>query len=301
VNNLPDKTLVLVPHRLFSLWDIMVELKIKDIITTLEFLRAVRTIAEERFPQEKDVFENLTRNLMNHVVEMSNHAQRLDLIETKGRCNNFANELFEIVTSFPKIWDENYNPCDILPPEAISREVDGIEKTLRKELEDKKFVYVPSSEDEFFEQPHLFGEIVTKAFPSAATDIKDAGNCLALGLKTAAVFHSMRVAEHGLRILAQSPYLDITLTFPIEFATWGNVIEAIDKKLKPLKITPKTTAREEELRFYSGLLASARAIQILWRDPVSHIRARFDKPKEAENALRDIHRFMETLAEKLTE
>jgi hypothetical protein len=169
------------------------------------------------------------------------------------------------------------------------------------ELENKKFVYVPSSGAEYFEQPHLFGETVTKAFPSAVTDIKDAGNSLALGLNTAAVFHLTRVAEHGLRVLAQSPYLKITLTFPIEYATWGNVIEAIDVKLGSLKKTPKTTAREEELRFYSGLLASARAIQILWRDPVSHIRARFDKPKEAENAFLDVRRFMETLAAKVAE
>src|SRR5208282_2687692 len=63
------------------------------------------------------------------------------------------------------------------------------------------FIYIPSAKTKFFEPLELFGNKVYQNFKSARTEIKDAGNCLAADLNTAAVFHLMRASEFGLRAL----------------------------------------------------------------------------------------------------
>ena len=304
MNNLPDKTLVLTPHNLISLWD-MNQIIAKDFIEAWGFL--AKAVAHSFENRARKATKDEANSLIQALDKIRYQAHQLGLQQSFVLCSRLLDQLanqasHRILTATGVTMPKEAPLPDF---ESVYWQLQGISTEIEKEM--KLIRLVVTENAEFFEQPesekqkHLFGETVTKAFPSAALDIKDAGNCLALGLKTAAVFHLMRVAEHGLRILAQSPYLNVTLTFPIEFASWGNVIQGCDDKLKQLKPTPKTAAREEELRFYSGLVASARAIQILWRDPVSHIRARFDKPMEAENALQDIHRFMKTLAEKLSE
>jgi len=70
------------------------------------------------------------------------------------------------------------------------------------ELKKRKFLRVSDHTSRYLDREHLFGEAVSAAFPSAANDIKGAGNCLAAECPTAAVFHLMRAAEVCLRSLA---------------------------------------------------------------------------------------------------
>jgi hypothetical protein len=76
-------------------------------------------------------------------------------------------------------------------------------EAIEKELAQRKLVFIPPNLVEYLEQEKLFGDAVYENFPSARGDIRDAGNCLAAGLNTAAVFHLMRVVELGLRALAK--------------------------------------------------------------------------------------------------
>ena len=178
----------------------------------------------------------------------------------------------------------------------IASEIGSIAETMSKEAGEKKFAFIPALNARFFEQEKLFGETVHAAFPETRQDIKDAGNCFAADLNTAAVFHLMRVAEIGLRKLAKP--LKIKLSCQIEFATWGNVMTAIDNELQKIKSTPRTKARDKKLQHYSQLLLDIRAFQHLWRDPVSHLRGRYDE-LQARSAFNHVRDFMQKLAEDL--
>ncbi len=77
-----------------------------------------------------------------------------------------------------------------------------LRRAITEELHRRKFTMIENSKAGFLEQKNLFGKSVWKAFPSARDEIQAAGNCLALDLNTAAVFHLMRAAELGMRALA---------------------------------------------------------------------------------------------------
>jgi len=150
----------------------------------------------------------------------------------------------------------------------------------------------------YLEQDALFEEAINQAFPPVQPEIKDAGNCLAAGLPTAAVYHLMRVAEIGLRKLAKQ--LNVKLGYAIEFATWGNVIGAIDRKLEILRKQRKTKSREAKLQHYSALLLDIKAFQYLWRNPGAHAGPRYDE-HQAQSAFNHVRAFMQQLVERMKE
>ena len=76
---------------------------------------------------------------------------------------------------------------------VIESEIDGLITSLREELNNRYCALIPCKKLQYFEQKMLFGLEVFLAFGDAHEDIKDAGNCLAADLNTAAVFHLMRV------------------------------------------------------------------------------------------------------------
>src|ERR1039458_55289 len=80
----------------------------------------------------------------------------------------------------------------------ISSEIHALLIAISTEVVGLKFAFIPKDYEVFFEAENLFGSSVNDAFPSARPHIKDAGNCLAADLNTAAVFHLMISAEFGL-------------------------------------------------------------------------------------------------------
>ena len=94
-----------------------------------------------------------------------------------------------------------------VPPEVFYHDIAtrllSLWHTMGAEIKEKHFAFIPPEKAVFFEKADLFAEAVNRAFPGAAPEIKDAGNCLATDLHTAAVFHLIRAAEHGMRALAK--------------------------------------------------------------------------------------------------
>src|SRR3990172_9048225 len=72
------------------------------------------------------------------------------------------------------------------------------------ELKQRMFLCIESDKQSLFLGENLFGSEVESAFPSAIFDIEEAGKGLALERWTAAVFHSMRILEIGLSVLARA-------------------------------------------------------------------------------------------------
>ena len=183
--------------------------------------------------------------------------------------------------------------------EDLETLLEDIVNAMPKEFHTKKFCYIPESKAQFFENDELFGEQVNKAFPSAKADIKDAGNCLAVDLNTAAIFHLMRVAEFGLRALAR--HLKVAMRkMPVEYAEWGKVIAQIEEQIKLKKPKARGKKQSDTLEFYHGIMGEFNAFKDVWRNNVMHSRRSYDE-KEAMAAYIRVQNFMQRLAAKISE
>lgn len=183
--------------------------------------------------------------------------------------------------------------------DALLRELHAMQAGFLIALGKAQFAYIPPPNDKYFEQERLFGESVHSAFTEARADIKAAGNCFAMELYTACVFHLMRVAEFGLRAMAKR--LKVTISdhgknIPLEYGDWNKVIEGIENKLQPLRQTAKNVRRESRVNYYSDALERCSAMKDLYRNPVSHTRTTYNRGG-AEDVMERVERFMQFLAQ----
>lgn len=106
------------------------------------------------------------------------------------------------------------------------------------------------------------------AFPSASFELEEAAKCIALSRHTAAVFHSMRAMECGIKALCK--YLKMPdATKPVE-KNWGIILGKIKSKLDeqwpPSTRLPNTTGAGLE-----SLYATLDAIKNPWRNATMHV------------------------------
>jgi hypothetical protein len=178
--------------------------------------------------------------------------------------------------------------------EVMLKELEGLAETITMELAKQKFAYIPIPLDQYFEQEKLFGDGVYEKFEAARQDIKDVGNCLAASLPTASVFHSMRVAEIGLRHIARKfgvKLKDKGKPTPVDFATWDKVISGIRGKLNKAHGLPNGPRKNKQLQFYSDLADQCMYFKDMWRNEVAHSRRRFIDA-EAEGIMVRVRDFM---------
>jgi hypothetical protein len=184
-------------------------------------------------------------------------------------------------------------------PPKTEEAIQGLMDVFVAELKSYLFLFVPQHVAQYYEWDEIVSQKVVGAFPLASEEIRSAGTCLAAGLHTACVFHAMRAAEIGVRVLGTK--LNITLPGPIEQAEWQQILNAIVPKIRDIENLPKTTpGRDEDLQFYSEAAAQFRFFKNGWRIRVMHARATYNEP-QAKEALEHVRSFFETLAERLSE
>jgi hypothetical protein len=186
------------------------------------------------------------------------------------------------------------NPCC---PETLINQLEGIHNQLKVAISFHKFAYIPPRVQGYFEQENLFGESVFASFPEARRDIKEAGNCLASELYTAAVFHLMRTAEFGLRSLARKTRVSVKhkgKPQPVDTATWEKVIAAIKSKLAASHTMRFGATRSEKIKLYSDLADRCSFIKDLWRNDVMHTRVSYEY-HDAMGAFERVKGFMQLL------
>lgn len=139
------------------------------------------------------------------------------------------------------------------------------------------------------------------SFPSTEVkfEITSGADCYALGHPTAAIFHFMRVAEIGLRAIAKKLRVRLPKGKPVAWSEWGNVIDAIDGKVRAAKQMTRGPKKAAELDFYSGLLGSLQGFKDMFRDNVMHYRREYKAP-EAETAMRYVRDFMNKLSTRVS-
>jgi hypothetical protein len=150
-----------------------------------------------------------------------------------------------------------------------------VDEAILRDIGKFAFLWVDQDRRSFVDADALFGSEVKAAFPSAADDIREAGNCLAAECNTAAVFHLMRVSEHGLRAVARRLRVKLThkgVKQPIEYADWNKVITAIQNEIISLRTLTSGPKQDRRLNFYSDIAEQAEYIKDIWRNRISHAR-----------------------------
>ena len=133
-------------------------------------------------------------------------------------------------------------------------QLEELSQEIAKTLYKNKFMLIPSHDAAYYDNPDLFGPEVAQQVPKANSDIKEAGNCYATGSYTASVFHFMRVAEFGLRKLAQKLHVKLTdkgNPLHVEYATWDKVITACKNEITAIRLKSAGPRKEAKLSLYS--------------------------------------------------
>lgn len=189
---------------------------------------------------------------------------------------------------------------------AIS-ELQHVLDSLEHELDTNRFFMLSGDGKKFFGRN--FGKTVSDAFPSASTDVLEAGNCLALDRSTAAVFHLMRAVEWGMRALCahlgfarlKSRKGGKVRFTPVSHAEWEAMLNElhirVDAKMNRLSRGKEKQTTQE---FYYPILQDLRGFRDAWRVHTMHTRRDYTF-KDAEAIYGHVRRFMVQLSTRVKE
>lgn len=234
--------------------------------------------------------------LMANVEKIEKVAKEFGMVETLGRCDRFAKTLAMCI-GIKLDDDKDPIPLRSISQDEIKSEIEGILEAFWKETKYCHFLFLPKNVAGYYEQEALFGESVLKSFPSAKQDVREAGNCFATGLNTAAVIHLMFAANAA--VLALTKHLKVKIKNP-EHQDWGPLLKAIEAKLEHAHGLGRGPKKQKEVEFYADILGELRALKDVHRNSVSHARKRYNEP-EALGVLERVKALMQRLATRLSE
>jgi hypothetical protein len=261
---------VLEPHKLWSLFD-MLRFHAYPFIATLSDLgRAIRALDDHLQKGNPPVsmvgiaISYLERDLPNLPISAGVLAQYRRLREKVEDRHTSADALRTLLYDF--------------------------EAALHEDLKQHFFFLIPASQRLLYQSPMPFGEPVYMKFALAREDVKGACRCMVLDEWSAAVFHLMRVAEHGLRTVARG--LGIR---NVEVKDWETALRDMDHALKVLGGTRRTVTRDRKLQYYGEARGDLAGFKHAWRNHVMHTRKNYT-PEEAWPVFYAVRSFMEHLA-----
>jgi hypothetical protein len=250
---------------------VMIQLFVFEATHILEWLDAYLRDAKGKIKTEgmaSKITDDDNLELLKVLGSVKEFCKKCELGNSQARLENFSYKLSQ----------------EKLLNTVIESEIDGLITSLREELNNRYCAFISCRKLEFFERNCLFGIEVWEAFPETDGEIKDAGNCLAADLHTAAVFHLMRVVEYGLRALAAKLRVPVAAGKPIKYATWGAIISALQIKIETIdkKKTSKTKREKDDLDFYRLALNDCNIFKDFWRNDVMHTRGNYDEGEALE-------------------
>jgi hypothetical protein len=176
--------------------------------------------------------------------------------------------------------------------ETLQKFAEDIDTTLKRELKLVKLLALEKWENELFAQIEpLFGQAVQEKFPIATDDIAEAGNCLALGRGTAAVFHLMRVMEAGLKALGA----ELGIPYAPSWEAYARQLDTLLDSKNHGSLTPEQRGKRP---FYQDVLGDLISVKSAWRNPTMHIVKHYDV-QQARRVLQAVEGFMQHLADNL--
>lgn len=171
----------------------------------------------------------------------------------------------------------------------IHERIDRFYESFIDDLESRMFLALSQREAAEFKGPRVGWERIISAFKDSVRDIEEAGKCLALGRSTAAVFHLMRVIEHGLLSFAGSLGVDSAVP------SWDGILKKCDAEI--VKRWPERSPEFKANReFYARATSALRAVQHAWRNPTMHVEGTYTI-EQAREVLTTVQMFMNLMAE----
>lgn len=144
-------------------------------------------------------------------------------------------------------------------------------------------VHIPEDRAVYFEQDRDWSGV----FPTAAFEIRQAGNAYAAGLDTAAVYHCTRALEFGLYALAADT--GVVTSRPIDSMSWGQIIDKIPEAIEAKRKAKGGSSSDPKVMFWSDAASQFFIFKEAWRNRTAHVRATYtqDQAKKIWDAVDD--------------
>jgi hypothetical protein len=300
------------PRRLISLWD-MNQIIAKDFLYAWNLLEHERGIAEKAENQHELASEDRRTALIQALKKIEEQCRLMDLKQSFQLCRRFIEPLENPNWHRDRTGRQALLQGLPLPPvpkhvplpsyEMIYAQLRLLTDQVVQDMDAIRLAVVFKDHARFFEQDALFGaDFHNAASADINREIKAASNCLAADLHTAAVFHFMRAAEHGLHALAVNLGAWPKTQPLLQYSEWGQVLGAIRTELERRRKAlnqPRGPARDKELDFYDGLLKEVAYFDLqyfsnAYRNPVSHLRGNYTE-REALLVYEKVGDFMKRL------
>jgi hypothetical protein len=224
---------------------------------------------------------------------------RTRLATTIEFCNGIGIDVSNHMARINEVIHPEYRSTDQI--KRLEARLEDLQHKIEDDLKDRSFLYIPNERKAYFDQPELFGPDVKDRFPTANKEIREAGNCYAIGSHTACVFHLMRTVEHGARALVKNLRVIKTLPRPVELCSWNDLITTLTGGLNAMaKGRRKSTKVADKSEFYNHAVGQLRNFKDGWRNNVAHTRKMY-QPGETKDIMDNTRQFMQHLALRLKE
>lgn len=183
------------------------------------------------------------------------------------------------------------------PWREIVQHIQNLHGRIGDELKGRFFLIVPADLVYAFTTTDIFGISLATKFPSASSEIAEAGKCLALGRSTASVFHLMRVMEIGLH--AFRACLGIPDPVKGHDKNWGSILQKCVARLDQLDKNGSWKVPADKMLFRE-LYASIDGIKNAWRNNTMHVERTYSQD-EAQYIFTLVKGFMQNIAARFDE
>jgi len=265
--------------RLWSLWD-MLKFSAWEFVQIATMLERADNMAE-LYDDAHVMGQIKTARFKNIVNYIEKNIKEVPALKISLMCVQSLNR-----------WRENTKAAT---QQEFKMHVGELRRTLERELSTITCLSISSEDRDYYENPELFGNTVTAAFPLARFDIDEAGKCIATDRDTAAVFHLMRVLENALNLLSAR------LGVSFENRNWQNVIQDIEAKIREIDKAGPSGDKEKwraNLHFYSEAATNFRYFKDAWRNYSMHVHDTYSH-ESAKMIYSHVRSFMTYLAEGL--
>jgi hypothetical protein len=301
----PEQPISWDPRQVWSLWD-MVEFVLGDFSIALGLLKSeeIQIPRRETSAREEQAVATEGALPFSHLfprpITLRDADKRLAIVVANFlRPHCVRLELLGAIDRLDRLKSDMESQYFTPSYDDYAAHIRTLTEVIEDELQKRTAYYIPIAERIFArEMESDWGPTLTK-FPSARSEIEASVNCFAFSYYPASVFHSMRIAEIGMRSLARERGVAFP-KHPLEWAEWENIIDQIESKAKPLWLNMGRGPERDAIKaFYIPAVAQLRALKET-RNSIMHMRGDFHKTI-ASKAITQVRDFMNDLSAKIGE
>jgi hypothetical protein len=153
---------------------------------------------------------------------------------------------------------------------ALSKEIDELVRHLRHDLQACTVIPVPA--ERMWSLSVVLDDVTAGVFPSARTELAEAGLCFSLARYSAAAFHLLRAADPALRALASATDPRRGRTKERDVLNGAALLNLLEARLDRAERSPNSADSDQGVDFLDTVLIDVRRIQeaerLLTRGPL---------------------------------